>query len=137
MDSTRPLSIVADPAFVRLLSFLEPEYKVPSRTLLASLLAKRHHRAKEEMNCILREQATAGVALTTDGWTWCATQSFMTHTVHFLDPEWVLRSGVLETVRFEGRHTAENLAAFSRDVTRRFDLNGPAGGVAEGCRHHP
>ena len=123
VDSTRPLSMVADPAFVRLLSFLEPEYKVPSRTHLASLLAKRHHRAKEEMKCILREQATAGVALTTDGWTSCATQSFVTHTVHFLNPEWVLRSGVLETVRFKGRHTAENLAAFSRDVTRRFELS--------------
>ena len=31
-DSTRPLSVVSDPAFIRLLSFIEPEYKVASRT---------------------------------------------------------------------------------------------------------
>ena len=60
-------SVVADPAFVRLLSFLRPEYKVPSHTQLASLLANRHERAKEETRCLSRAQAIVGVALTNDG----------------------------------------------------------------------
>ena len=62
-----PPSVVADPAFVRLLSFLQPECKVSSHTQLASLLPDRHERAKEEMKCLLRAQATVGVALTNDG----------------------------------------------------------------------
>ena len=62
-----PPSVVADPAFVWLLSFLQPEYKVPSHTQLASLLPNRHERAKEEMKCLLRTEATVGVALTNDG----------------------------------------------------------------------
>ena len=49
-------SVVANPAFVRLLSFLQPEYKVPSHTRPASLLANRHERAKEEIKCLLRAQ---------------------------------------------------------------------------------
>ena len=60
-------SVVANPAFVRLLSILQPEYKVPSHTQLASLLANRHERAKEEMKCLPQAQATVGVALTNDG----------------------------------------------------------------------
>ena len=60
-------SVVADPAFVRLLFFLQPEYKVPSHTQLASLLANRHERAKEETKSLLRAQATVGMALTNDG----------------------------------------------------------------------
>ena len=62
-----PPSVVADPAFVRLLSFLQPEYKVPPHTQLASLLANRDERAKEETKCLLRAQATIGVALTNYG----------------------------------------------------------------------
>ena len=63
----RILSSLIDPAFVRLLSFLQPKYKVPLHTQLASLLANWHERAKEETKCLLRAQATVGVALTYDG----------------------------------------------------------------------
>ena len=67
-------SVVPDPAFVRLLSFLHPENKVPSHTQLASLLANRHERAKEETKCLLRAQATVGMALTNDGSTLTTTK---------------------------------------------------------------
>ena len=75
-----PPSVVADPAFVRLLSSLGSDNKVPSLTQLASLLANRHQCAKEELKCLLRAQATLGVAVANDGSTSWAIQSFMTHT---------------------------------------------------------
>ena len=80
--------VVADPAFVLLLSFLEPEYMVSSCMQRASLLANQHQRTKDEVKCLPRAQATVGVALTNDGSTLFATQSFAMHTAHFLDREW-------------------------------------------------
>ena len=71
-----PHSVVAVLAFVRLLSFLQPEYTVLSQTQLASFLANRHEHAKEEMKCLLRAQATVGVALT-DDWSTSTTTKFV------------------------------------------------------------
>jgi hypothetical protein len=53
----------------------------------------------------------AFVAITHDGWTSCATQSYDTITVHFINANWELRSAVLQTRKVEGSHTAENIAA--------------------------
>ena len=70
-------------------------------------------------------QATIGVALTNNESAASASQSFVTHTVHFLDREWAHcgASGVLETRRFKGRCTAENLVAASRGVAKRYELS--------------
>ena len=42
------------------------------------------------MKAVLEKEATSGVALTTDVWTLVATQSYATHTVHFMDSDWKL-----------------------------------------------
>ena len=65
--SGRPLSIVNDPGFKGILGFLEPDYQVPSRTHVASLIKKRHQNGKQELGGLLR--AAPAVALTTDAWT--------------------------------------------------------------------
>lgn len=122
VDSTRPLSIINDHGFVRLLNFLEPAYRVPSRTHLTRLLNQRHQKAKLELTELLSTEATAGVALTTDCWTSSATQSYSTHTVHFLRSDWSLVSAVLQTTLFHGSHTAVHLAAEAHKVSRNFDL---------------
>ena len=95
---------------------------MPSRTQFRKLLEQRHRRAKDEMKSLLKEQTSAGIALTTDGWTSCATQSYVTHTVHYIDNNRKLASGVLETARFRGSHTAERLAAVSRNVVESFGV---------------
>lgn len=53
-------------------------------------------------------KATA-VALTTDGWTSRATQSYLTVTAHYITDEWELNSHVLQTSPLES-HTSEDLA---------------------------
>ena len=97
-------------------------------TQLASLLANRHERAKKEMKCPLRAQATVGVALTNDGST-STTTKFVCDPI-VCDAQSSLyesRKGAvagaaiyLETRSFKGRCTAENLAAVSRGVAKRF-----------------
>ena len=99
VDSTRPLSIVTDKGLVQLLAFLEPVYTVPSPTHFASLLHQRHHKAKAELTDLLAREGSAGIALTTDAWTSSATQSYATHTVHFIDREWSLVSALLTVGR--------------------------------------
>ena len=57
-----------------------------------------------------------------DGWSSTATQSFKTHTVHFINGKWELVSGVLETGVFSGSHTAERLVQDSQKVVSDFDI---------------
>lgn len=122
VDSTRPLSIVKDTGFLQLISFLEPGYRVPSRTQITRLLHQRHVKAKSELTKLISAEATPGVALTTDCWTSSATQSYSTHTVHFVRADWSLVSAVLQTTPFRGSHTAERLASETHAVVMSFDL---------------
>ena len=41
------------------------------------------------------------IALTTDIWTSIAVEAYMTVTVHYLDPNWVMQAFVLENNKFE------------------------------------
>ena len=45
----RPLSIVGDDGFKAVLNFLMPDYIVPSRTHISSLIRKRHKAGKDEL----------------------------------------------------------------------------------------
>ena len=86
-----------EPGFKGILGFLEPDYQVPSRTHVASLIKKRHQNGKQELGGLLR--AAPAVALTTDAWTSRATQSYATYTAHFISETWKLESYVLRTSR--------------------------------------
>ena len=122
VGSLRPLSVVEDNGLIDLVKFLEPEYKMPSRTHIVKLLDKRHSSCKSEMKSLLKSEGAAGVSLTTDGWTSTSTQSFVTHTVHFVNKQWELVNGVLETVVFKGSHTAEKLADCTQEAIGKFNI---------------
>ena len=92
----RPMEIVNDKDLKRLLEYLAPNYDLPSRTHLVSLVKKRHVAARNELAELLRIEAPH-MSLTTDGWTSMATQSYNTTTAHFIDSEWKLCACILET----------------------------------------
>ena len=132
-------SVVADPAFIRLLSFLEPEYKVPSCTQRASLLANRHQRAQEEMKCLLRAQATGGVVLTNDGSTWCTCDPIVCEARSS-------RSGSrVGAVERRSRNSSLQRETHSWELGRWFlgcsekilAVDGPAGEVSETYHRNP
>ena len=75
-ENMRPLSIICDSGFRRLMDFVEPEYTVPSRTHLTSTLKTRFKACRKELAELLNRQDA--VALTTDGWTSKAVESFIT-----------------------------------------------------------
>lgn len=104
-----PLSAVESKTFKKLIHRLDPKYELPSRrevgrTLLPDLYNREVERVRKEL-----EKANH-VALTTDLWTSRQTKGYITVTAHFISPEWVLKSAVLDTVCIAGSHTAENIA---------------------------
>ena len=61
----------------------------------------------------------ASMALTTDIWTSMATETYMTVTAHYIDPNWKLQNFVLETLSFPERHTGVNIAQKLKEVGER------------------
>ncbi len=56
------------------------------------------------------------MAITTDAWTSCATDSYVTITAHHISPGWELRSHVLQTRVFNESHTEKNIGALLKKV---------------------
>ena len=72
----------------------EPRYNIPSRkhfsnTVIPELYEQTRQGIVEELS------NTAYVALTTDGWTSRATESYLTVTAHYITSEWEIKSSVL------------------------------------------
>ena len=111
----RPLGIANDPGFQNLLKYLEPGYFAPSQTTVSKMIHKRHERAKEDLVKKLKD--AKAVSVTTNTWTSKAVQSFVTYTIHFINPVlWKLESFVPATSHFEGSHTGVNLAEATKKV---------------------
>jgi zinc finger BED domain-containing protein 1 (E3 SUMO-protein ligase ZBED1) len=104
----RPLNSVNGTGFQSLVKFFEPGYKLPSRTHLKHQVIQKYQRGKQ----ILKERLTEceWLALTTDSWSNCNMESFITITAHFIDVDWKIKSCVLQTTNIGTTHTAENLA---------------------------
>lgn len=116
-----PLSAVESKAFRKLIKRLDPKYELPSRrevgrTHLPALYNQEVKRVRKEL-----EEAT-DVALTTDLWTSRQTKGYITVTAHFISPEWVLKSAVLETICIAGSHTAENIAQHLRTICDNWNI---------------
>ena len=97
-----PFSLVESQSFKKLVSILEPRYKVPARsTFTRSIIPKLYQDTKKEMKDKFQETGkNIYHAITHDCWTSLATESFSTVTGHFIDPQtWNLESCVFETKR--------------------------------------
>ena len=83
----RPYSVVENDGFCELLHTLEPKYKIPSRQHFSETCIPRlYSEVKDE---IKRELLHADrVAITTDGWTSCTTEAYVTVTCHHIDNDW-------------------------------------------------
>ena len=116
----RPLSIVTGEGFLRLFSFLEPGYTVPGRTFFTSKIQRRREVGKVSVKNELAKASS--ICLSTDIWTSRAAEAYNTATVHFIDGDWSLRTGVLETASFPGSHTGVRIAERMKETATRFGL---------------
>ena len=83
----RPFSVVQNSGFQTAVHILEPRYTTPSRQHFSDkALLELYEQKKTELNGELAD--AIAVALTTDGWTSHATESYLTITCHYIDKEW-------------------------------------------------
>lgn len=84
-------------------------YVLPSRYDISRILKQKEDHMKEKLRHDLPPE-NGFIAITHDGWTSCATESYDTITAHFINNDWELHSAVLQTCKVEGSHTAQNIA---------------------------
>ena len=94
----RPISIIEGPGFTSLMQFLEPGYTIPSRKYLSKILKQKHEDGIEKLRYKLSNEVDT-IALTTDIWTSCATEAYITITAHGIF-NWEMDSLVLATRAF-------------------------------------
>ncbi|KAK2579952.1 hypothetical protein KPH14_007632 [Odynerus spinipes] len=111
IDDLQPLTIVEDKGFVRLINFLDPKYKLPSRKTLKAWL-----NAKYELESIDK------ICLTTDTWTSINTDIFITATCHYISNNFELISRTLETKKFMGKHTSVAIVNQLFDICKEWRI---------------
>ena len=101
----RPFTTVDSQYFRAMIATLEP-----ARTTFATkVIPDLYEEVKSAVIDELKNAKT--VAVTTDGWTPRATESYVTITAHYISPEWQLKSCVLQTRLLHASHTGVNIAA--------------------------
>ena len=63
-----------------------------------------------------------GVAITCDGWSSRATESYMTITAHHITNEWQLLAHVLQTRAMHESHTGANVAEVLKTATEEWGI---------------
>ncbi|KAK2557046.1 E3 SUMO-protein ligase ZBED1 [Acropora cervicornis] len=117
----RPFSVVQNSGFQNLLHVLEPRYTIPSRQHFSDkALPELYEKKKTELKSNLAE--AVAVALTTDGWTSRATESYVTIACNYIDKEWKLQSNVLRTRCLPESHTGVNISNVLREAVHEWNL---------------
>ena len=93
----RPVNISQGDGFKEFIRESEPRYTIPSRGTITNRIVKLYDTAKEN----IREMISGPlIALTTDGWTSVAMDSYVTVTAHFINEGWEMKDIVLQTAEF-------------------------------------
>ncbi|XP_067650354.1 E3 SUMO-protein ligase ZBED1-like [Haliotis asinina] len=122
----RPYSIVENSAFKNFVHCLEPKYSVPSRpTLSEKVMPNLYEEVRQSVQSQLHEAQT--IAMTSDGWTSRATESYITITAHFIDSQWILQNKVLQTRAIYECHTGTNIAQVLKSAVDEWKLERPHG----------
>ncbi|KAJ8346635.1 hypothetical protein SKAU_G00280360 [Synaphobranchus kaupii] len=62
------------------------------------------------------------VAITTDGWTSCSTEGYVTITAHLINKEWAMQNLVLQTRVLNESHTGINIGGLLRDAGQEWNI---------------
>uniref|UniRef100_A0A3Q2YJJ4 Zinc finger BED domain-containing protein 4-like n=2 Tax=Hippocampus comes TaxID=109280 RepID=A0A3Q2YJJ4_HIPCM len=116
----RPLSMVEDKGFRKMISTFNPKYIIPSITYFTNIMEKRHQEMTEKLKNVLQD--TECVVLTTDIWTSVATEAYLGVTCHFLGEDWEMKSLYLTTMRLEERHMAVDIADWLEETVAKFHI---------------
>lgn len=118
----QPFSIVGDRGFIELLRELEPSYVLPARpTFSKSLLPGKY---EEKINKVKELLKTADyVTLSTDSWTSINMEGYTAVTAHFITDAWKFYGCLLTCFKYDGRHTADNIAQELERVVNEWNIS--------------
>ncbi|XP_058249716.1 E3 SUMO-protein ligase ZBED1-like [Hemibagrus wyckioides] len=117
----RPYSVVENTGFREMINILEPRYKIPSRQFFSEkYIPELYQSTKEELQ--LKLSQCTRVAFTTDSWTSCLTESYVTITAHFISMNWQMQSFVLQTRILNKAHTSSNIGELLRDACSEWTI---------------
>jgi hypothetical protein len=104
-----PFSIVEDDDFKTLIAALNPLYKLPSRQTISIKIQSIYEKQCESIKEYFKNH-NSKVSLTTDVWTACTNQAYMSITLHWIDNEWKMHRILLDLIPLHERHTGTILA---------------------------
>jgi hypothetical protein len=94
-------------------------YEPPTQHGIFKLMKEKKKTMTEKVVKDLPSQS-GSMAITHDGWSSCATESYSTVTGHFITSDWELRSVVLHTAHVQGSHTSEKIADGLKGIYQKF-----------------
>ena len=99
----RPAATVEGEGFHSLMRYVEPGYKVPSAVHIAKVVHQKHDIGKRALNERLQMEGQS-IAITSDIWTSCANDAYISLTAHFITTDRQMVSCVLATIvaHFQG-----------------------------------
>ena len=118
----RPAAVVEGDGFKALMKFIEPGYKAPSATHIATVIRRQYEAAKVALKQKLKEDASS-LAITSDIWTSCANDTYISLTAHFISADWQMVSCVLATSPFPEQHTGINIAEKLKEIVISYDID--------------
>ena len=117
----RQFNTVESKSFKNLCASLDPKFDLPSKTTFStSVIQKMYQETKSKLQNMLK--APTGIAITADGWTSMATQSYMTLTGHFITEDWNIMDVGLQTRHTPEKHTSENLKTLFESAFSEWNL---------------
>ena len=120
----RPLSLVQSHGFRYFCRVLEPRWQIPGRFYVTrTLMPDLYENVKAEIVEGLR--CAESIAITTDGWTSRATESYITVTAHYLNEDWEMKNHVLQTLPIYEAHTSDNLSDVLTNAAVEWKLERP------------
>lgn len=117
----RPYSSVENEGFRGLIQECEPRYVIPTRRFITETAVPRLY-AEVKQHVLDSISEASRVAITCDGWTSRATQSYVTLTCHFISSNWELISHVLQTRVLLGSHSGQNLGELLLEVIAEWGI---------------
>lgn len=122
-----PFSFVENEGFKKLMKLVEPNYQIPCRKTITNRMEQLYEDKVNDTKTYLKN--INGIALTTDGWSSMAIDSYITYTGHYFDTNWILRSLTLSIDEILESHTADHLKDEILEVMERWHLSNKVTGI--------
>ena len=119
----QPFSLVEDLGFIRLMNYICPNYKIPSRKYLKEQIVKDIYVSVKNK---IQEEINSATYLSFMPNCWTATianKSFLSLTAHWITDDYELKSAILRVSPFDVSHSAQNISECLKDTMQQFNIS--------------